>query len=457
VGGYDGVRWGSFAHTVLVDMRERLRRSADPERVFTVVLDTARAAGLVGRRRVLDSTPLYDAVTTMDTVTLMRSAIRGLLRVADAALAAEVRAVLSSGDDYASAAKPQIDWDDADARAALIESRARDAEACLALLGERALAAEVSEAITLLATVTGQDLDTDADGHVRIARRVAKDRVISTVDPEARHGHKTAAHRFDGYKGHIAIDPDSEIITAAVVTAGNAGDASVAAELISEVLADARAETPTEDAPVAPPAPGTDDEDGSADRVVVYGDQAYGSGAFQQLLADAGIESRCKTQRPSARGDMLTKEHFTVDLDEGRVTCPAAFVAVLRSHSDGRRVASFGAACSSCPLQPQCTTASGGRTIAVGPHEAVLALARARQTDPLWRADYRSTRPKVERKGAHLVRRKHGGRHARMRGQAKVGHDFRWLAAAVNLVRMAVMGLQWRPTGGWTTGGWAFA
>ena len=104
VGGYGPGRWDRFAHTVLVDMRERLRRSARPDRVFEVGLEAAAAAGLVGRRRVLDSTPLYDAVATMDTVTLIRSALRGLLAAAaaDAELAAAVRAVLSSGDDYAS-------------------------------------------------------------------------------------------------------------------------------------------------------------------------------------------------------------------------------------------------------------------------------------------------------------------------------------------------------------------
>jgi hypothetical protein len=111
VGGYGG-GWGSFAHTVLVDMRARLRRSTRPNRIFEVGLEAAHAVGLVGRRRVLDSTPLYDAVATMDTVTLIRSAVRGLLAAADAELAAALRAALSSGDDYAGNGKPQIDWDD---------------------------------------------------------------------------------------------------------------------------------------------------------------------------------------------------------------------------------------------------------------------------------------------------------------------------------------------------------
>jgi hypothetical protein len=63
-----------FVHTVLVDMRERLRRSERPNRIFEVVLAVAKEAGLVGRKRVLDSTALYDAVATQDTVTLIRHA-----------------------------------------------------------------------------------------------------------------------------------------------------------------------------------------------------------------------------------------------------------------------------------------------------------------------------------------------------------------------------------------------
>ena len=114
-----------FSHTVLVDMRARLAASARPERIFAVTMEAARQAGLVGVRRVLDSTPLYDAVATMDTVTLLGAAIRGLLKVAEEVLAAELRGVLAGADDYAGLAKPQIDWDDQAARAALVDARAR--------------------------------------------------------------------------------------------------------------------------------------------------------------------------------------------------------------------------------------------------------------------------------------------------------------------------------------------
>src|SRR5450759_2761237 len=219
-GGLD-FDYPGFVHTVLVDMRARLASSTCPDRIFEVTLDAAKKAGLVGRKRVLDSTPLYDAVATMDTVTLIRSGIRGVFKAAGADLAAELRSVIGRDDDYAAAGKPVCDYDDPVARK---------------VLDGRELDELVTQAGKLLATLVGQDLDEAADGVFTIARRVAKDRVISTVDPQTRHGHKTAAHGYDGYKGHVAIDPDSEVITATVVTAGNTGDAASAADLLAQDL-----------------------------------------------------------------------------------------------------------------------------------------------------------------------------------------------------------------------------
>lgn len=449
VGGYDGDGWVSFAHTVLVDMRARLKASKDPRRLFRVVLEAASQAGLVGVKRVLDSTPLYDAVATMDTITLIRSAIRALLKIADPALEAEFRAVLTSGDDYLSLSKPQIDWEDQAGREQLIDSRARDGHACLMLLDSRKLNLAVTEAAELLATVLGQDLEqTDGQdgrpGVFRIARRVAKDRVISTVDPQARHGHKTAARGFDGYKGHVAIDPDSELITDTVVSAGNVGDAAVATDLIKDLI-------------TSPPQDVTEgDAEGDAEsqqepRATAYGDSAYGSsGEFLDKLAEAGIDSKCKTQPPTAAGGMFTKDAFDVDLETDTVTCPNGATAPIRRGKDGDGTAYFGAACTGCPLRAQCTKATEGRTIRVGRYEQRLADARAAQQDPAWREDYRATRPKVERKLGHLMHRKHGGRRARMRGQDKIDADFNLLAAAHNTARLAMLGIR-STTGGWVT------
>ncbi len=423
-GGLD-FDYPGFVHTVLVDMRARLDRSERPRRIFEVSLDAARRAGIVSAKRVLDSTPLYDAVATQDTVTMIRSAIRQLLAAGDRDLEGELRGVLRRDDDYASGGKPVCEWDDPAAREQLVAELAADAFGCLGVLDGRDLTVDVARAAELLATVVGQDLEPGDDGRFGIARKVARDRVISTVDPDARHGHKTRARGFDGYKGHVAVDPDSEIITDTIVTPGNAGDASVAEDLIDDLL---------------------DDTDHERD-VKVFGDSAYGTGEFQQTLDDNDIASGCRTQPPSAPVGMFAKDRFNVNLDDDTVTCPNDVTVSIRRSAEGSGIAYFGDNCTTCALRGECTNATAGRTIRVSVHEAALARARQRQTDPRWRADYRANRPKVERKLAHLMRRRHGGRRARVRGRPKVDADFNIAAAAANLARLATLGLRSTPTG----------
>ncbi|MGH3369771.1 MAG: transposase, partial [Nocardioidaceae bacterium] len=345
-GGLD-FDYPGFVHTVLVDMRARLARSKRPDRIFEATLEAARDAGLVGRKRVLDSTPLYDAVATMDTVTLVRSAIRGLLGAAGSGteLGARLRGLLGRDDDYADAAKPVCDWDDRAAREALVNALAQDAVALLAGLDGRKLGPGLSQAAELLATVVGQDLDEGADGVFRIARRVAKDRVISTVDPEARHGHKTSARGFDGYKGHIAIDPDSEIITATAATAGNTGDAGAARDLLAgdipgglpgdgDAAGDAGKPDPTGDSGDGPTGSvgdvgdrggtegadaqaDTDQGEGESEPLGVYGDAAYGAGELLAGLEKAGADIKTKVQPPVAPGGRFAKDRFAIDLTAG--------------------------------------------------------------------------------------------------------------------------------------------
>jgi hypothetical protein len=425
--------YAAFVHTVLVDMRARLRESDKPNRIFEVALEMAKGAGLVGRKRVLDSTALYDAVATQDTVTMIRSATRSLLQVADDRLRVELGAALKRQDDYAAAGKPACDWDDEVARDALVDALARDGYALLALLDGRKLSEPVQQAAALLATVMGQDLEQRADGVFRIARRVAPDRVISTVDPEARHGHKTAARGFDGYKGHIAIDPDSEIIVATEVTAGNVGDAVPAETLLSDVLAPAgEADTlPTGGGPAA-----------SVHPAQVYGDASYGTAELVEKLEASGIEADTKVQPPSARDGKFSQDDFRIDLDAGTVQCPAGQLIQLRTSKGGGGEAQFGAHCNECPLRSKCTESKSGRTVRVHPKHRTLDRSRKRQRDPDWKKRYRAIRPKVERKIAHLMRRKHGGRRARMRGRVRVGQDFALLAAAVNLARLARLGVR---------------
>ena len=401
-----------FAHTVLVDFRARLAASENPTRIFTAVLEVVTRANLVKEKRVLDSTPLYDAITTMDTVTLLRRGIRGVYRESiskDSAYQGVLRELIEI-DGYLGSAKPAIDWEDTAEREALIDAIAKDATTVLSFFENKPTHPELRDSLVFLATIMGQDIEVIGERYA-IARRVAKDRVISSVDPDARHGRKSSSSRFDGYKAHIAIDSESEIITAAAVTPGNVHDAKVAADLI-----DAATEA-------------------------VYADNAYGSGELLDAFTKREIDPRIKARFPVRGGGMIPKSDFVIDYDNFTVTCPAGIKIGMRPRKSGGHLASFKKHCVGCPLLERCTKSKSGRSIEIGTHERQLHEARLRFTNPDLRADYRETRPKVERKLAHLTRRLHGGRKARVRGLVKVTADFLLLVAAHNLARMANLGI----------------
>jgi hypothetical protein len=184
----------------------------------------------------------------------------------------------------------------------------------------------------------------------------------------------------------------------------------------------------------------------------VYGDSAYGAGDVLKQLEDVGIEAMTKVQPPVAPGGKFTKDQFDINLQAQTVTCPNGITIPIRPVRGNKKhagKAEFGLHCRTCPLVDMCTDSKSGRGITIGRHEARLTAARTRQRDPAWKADYRATRPKVERKLAHLVRRRHGGRRARMRGTLRIAADFALLAAAVNLARLAKLGLA-HGRDGWT-------
>ena len=382
---------------------------------------------LGNRVRVLDSTPIYDAVATQDTVTQLRSAIRKLLSVLDrdnSVLAEKVRGVLTRDDDYKGPGKPSCDWDDDAAREALVDALVRDCLAVLGVLDGEELHGALADAAQLVAIVAGQDVEQGDDGIFRIARRVAKDRIISTVDTEARHGHKSHNRRFDGYKAHLSVDPDSELIDEVIVTPANTHDSTPVEDLLAGHATDEVKPT-------------------------VMGDCAYGTAETLSRLEDAGYEDvKAKVAPATGRDGHFGKDDFTVDLEAGAVTCPAGKVATIRPRTDGSGLADFGAQCTGCPLRASCTTSASVRTVTVHAREDLLQSHKAAQRDPEWQEAYTGTRPKVERKIAHFVRRAWGGRQARVRGIVRIATDADTRAAAINWSRLSTLGVT-RAGGKW--------
>lgn len=402
-----------FDYSVLTYWRSRLRRSDRPERIFDTVRAVIDATGVLkGRtRRALDSTLLDDAVGTQDTVTQLISAIRRVRRVVPGALDVTV-----SAHDYESAGKPVIAWDDPVAKAALVDGLVRDALALLAVLpADGGGDPEAVAALGLLALVAGQDVEQDDDGTWRIARKVAPDRVISTVDIDARHMHKSRAEYRDGYKAHIAIEPETGLVTATRLTPANVGDGPTGVELLA----------------------------GEDPGLQVLADGAYGSGDTLHKLDAAGHTAAVKPfPTTTAVPGGFHRDDFHVDWHAGTATCPAGHTVAVAA----KRSAHFGIRCRDCPLKANCTTSATGRTLQLNAHDAHLVASRKAWCDGDFAEDYRRWRPMVERSIAWLVANHH--RRVRYRGVERNQHGLTLRVAAINLRRLINLGLTYNQ--GWT-------
>jgi transposase len=220
-----------FHPTVLTLWRSRLRASDRPERIVAAVRAVAQTGVLAGRqRRALDSTLLDDAVATQDTVTQLVAAIRRVRRLVPAAAALE----LAAHDYDHDPGKPACAWDDAEARDRLVSALVTDALAMLGEIQDGDLDAIQTEAVGLLGLVAGQDVEPgEVEGRWRIAGKVAADRVISTVDPDPRHLHKSRSSSRDGDKAHLAVEPETGLVTAAALTPATAADGPTGVGLLA--------------------------------------------------------------------------------------------------------------------------------------------------------------------------------------------------------------------------------
>jgi transposase-like protein DUF772/DDE family transposase len=419
-----------FDPSTLVYWRRRLARSERPHRVSDAVARVAEETGVLKgrRRRAVDSTIVADAVATQDTITQLVAAVRRVGRVVPGA--AEQIGKVCTGHDYSRPGKPQIDWDDPQAKDALVSALVNDASALLAVLGDRELEEQAASAVALLALVAGQDVEPaegsdGTDGRWRIARKVSADRVISVNDPDARHTRKSPENRRDGYRAHVAACPETGIITGARLTraAGEENsDAAVAAQFVAGEVA------------------------GGGPACEWYGDSAYGTGDLRAAVREAGHDAVIKPGpvRPAVEGG-FTVDDFTVDEGAGTVTCPAGVSRPVTA----RRYVTFGVACRSCPLRPRCTAAAAGRTLRLHPRDAILRAARASwAARPALREDYKKYRPNVERVISQVASR--GGRRLRLRylGTARNNAWLKNRTAALNLRNLISRGLA-RENGAW--------
>jgi Transposase DDE domain/Transposase domain (DUF772) len=444
-----------FDPSTLVYWRKRIAASERPDRVFDAVARVIAETGILrGRRkRCVDSTVFDDAVATMDTVCQLVAAMRKVARVVDGA--ADVIAQMCARD-YSKPGKPPIDWDDPAAKQALVNDLVNDALTVLeALTGPGAPERDgaAADALGLLALVAGQDVepaeDSDGtDGRWRIARKVAPDRVISTVDTEARHTRKSKSKRRDGFRGHVATEPDTGLITDCEMTMA-AGPGSTDAENGVKMAGRDRFHRTTgqpqaEPRDEQPQDTQRDEQPRDEPGLEVYGDSAYGSGEARADYRDAGHDTVIKPGplRPAVPGG-FTIDDFIVDEEQGTVTCPAGQVRPM----SGKRTVTFGAACAACPLRELCTTSKDGRSMTIHPHDGLLRAARAQARTQEFKRAY-PTRSNIERTIAWVATQ--NGRRVRLRYIGTAKNDA-WLhirCAGLNLRTLLKAGLT-RSGGAW--------
>ncbi len=475
----------SFDPSTLVYWRKRIASSERPDRVFDAVARVIAETGILrGRRkRCVDSTVFDDAVATQDTVTQLVAAMRKVVRLVPGAKPVIERV---AKHDYSKSGKPDIDWDDRQAKANLVSDLVNDALAVLAeLTGQDAPERDdaAADALGLLALVAGQDVepagDPDGtDGRWRIARKVAHDRVISTVDVQARHTRKSKSNRKDGFRGHVAAEPETALITDCELTkaSGEAGSDPVVGEAM--IARDRYHHTPAAEqgeyangsqAPVASasvtdePAPSGEPHDadtvaarhdaaepadsrrndadaqgrGQGSGLEVYADSAYGTGAARAAYRASGHNTVIKPKPlcPAVDGG-FTLDDFTIDEQDGTVTCPGGHTRVMSP----KRTVTFGAVCADCPLRSRCTTAKDGRSMSIHEHEQLLRAARAQARTPEFKQAY-PTRSMVERVIAWTATNR--GRRITLR-YLGIDKNHAWLrtrCAAINLRTLVNGGL----------------
>ena len=418
-----------FDPSCLSYFRKRLIEHQKERYAFDRLIAVARTAGFLPDKVTLltDTTWAKGAGAVQDTYTLIRKSIRQLLRQMGYALpqkrrglAPQVQRLLTTYLDQDR--KADIDWSDPQQRAAQLQVLVQDAEATLDVATAQADAADVRSTGWLLTKILGDDVVTDEHGHPQIGEGTAPDRLISLTEPEMRHGHKSQAHRFDGFKTTVATELESELIVDLAELPANRGDGEQLLPTVARVEASAQVTVEC-----------------------ILGDGAYPTGPNLAACA-THVPAPIDLVAPmaTAADPTVAKAAFQIDLTAQTATCPAGHtVTGTSSRQAGQPGVQFQfvrATCQACPLFTRCVRSRvTGRTIRLDQYESYRQTLRRRQSTPEFKERYRC-RSRVERKQAELVR--HGLRRMRYLGQAKRQLQRLWTGAVVNLKRLFTLGQQ---------------
>ena len=427
-----------FAKSTLQLFRAHLVLYDKARVVFKRSLQFARERGYVKNRQMktaLDTSYILGRGAVEDTYNLLADGIIQVVR-ALAVLEGNKPEVWARERGlehfFGSSVKGEatVNWDDEKARRAFLQGIVANADRVLELARQaRERLAEgdgqresIAKAAVLLGQLLLQDVERKEDG-VAIKEGVSQDRIISVHDPEMRHGHKSSSNHFDGHKVAVAVDTDSQLITAVDVLPGNARDSVRALELVKQ-----------------------SEENTGVEVEETIGDCAYGDGVTRQAFAEAERTLVAKVPgRPNKAH--FPKEDFKIDLEAGTCTCPAGrTTGIMRAagyrpdgHGGRQRAWGFvfdGRLCCNCGMRPNCVSGRSrrGRTVRLHPQEALLQQARALQQSEAY-AEYRKRRQVSEHRLARLAQL--GIRQARYFGRTKTLFQLLMAATVANSTLVA--------------------
>jgi hypothetical protein len=414
-----GARQAPFSQGVLVKFRARMIAHDLDRKLLARTIELAKRTKKFGWQHLqaaLDSSPLLGAGRIEDTWNLIGRALNAVVTCAAKAInrpRTEViaEAKLTLVDRSSLKAALDIEWDDPTAQATaltrLLDEVDRMEQWVAAQPATTQATPALQEALTALRAVLAQDLEPDpTTGRRRILRGVAKGRQPSLGDPEMRHGRKSRSRPFTGYKRHLVKLRESDLIVDTVVRPANDPEHTVVATLTGEVMRHG---------------PLTD----------LWIDRGYLASPEIPALHARGVTLHAKPWT-ARNGERFPKHAFAIRLADRVVECPAHQTAPILP---GRATVHFAAdTCRACPLRDACTTAPGGRSIALHPQEALLQELRTRMRTSEGRADLRH-RTTVEHSLARLDHTQ--GKKARYKGARKNTLDARRCATVINLQRLA--------------------
>ena len=412
----------------LCRFRQRLIAGDGAKMLLDKVVALGKERGLISAETVaiVDTFLVEGAAARQDTITLIRRAVAMVLKVASFHECREELEQLLERRDYGSPKKPAIDWSNPAEKQALVESLVKDARRLVKAVREKSDAPEeLKKAADFLERVAEQDTEEDGEGRIRIRQGVAKDRVISTVDPEMRHGHKTSSNKADGYKAHLIVTGEKgEWITGVEETPANAPDASKAEELVDQHKARVGGDFPE-----------------------LLGDCPFGDPELRERLEAKGVRVVAPVPPAPRRDGHFSKDDFEINVEEGYVRCPAGWeTRTLTWGKDerGRKIPVYrfpAEVCASCPLRARCTSSKLGRQVRLHSREEVLRALKREQKRPEFREKYRQ-RAHIERTNCDLKR--HGAGKARYLGRIKVKFQL-IMAAVLHDIKLLLVALDRQP------------